>query len=61
MRMSKLSFDEAELIVLRESVHSITIKGTDAVVVGRALAKIYKAIEELAKPEVPIEPDTGKK
>lgn len=45
--VAKLSFTKQELIVIRESVHSITIKGSDAVAVAGVLTKIYKAIEDI--------------
>ena len=54
--VTKLSFTKQELLVIRESIHSITIKGTDAVIVGGVLAKIYKAIEdaEMVADETPV-------
>lgn len=45
--VAKLNFTKQELIVIRESVHSISIKGIDAVLVGSVLSKIYKAIEDV--------------
>lgn len=49
--MVKISFTREELIVMREAIHAITIKGADSVLVGNALSKIYKGLEELEKPE----------
>ena len=42
----RLMFTTNELIVIRESVHGITIKGADAPVVAGVLEKIYKGIEK---------------
>lgn len=48
--MIKVSFTKNELLVIREAMHSITIKGSDAVLVGATLEKIYKAIDDAEGP-----------
>jgi hypothetical protein len=45
----RLSLSLPELIVIRESIHSITIKASDAPLVGNLLEKIYKGIEKTSK------------
>ncbi len=47
--MYKIPFTTNELIVIREALHSITIRGTDAAIVGSVLTKVYKGIEKAAK------------
>jgi hypothetical protein len=44
-------FTTQELIVIREAIHALTIKGTDAVLVGLLLKKVYDTIEKVAKEE----------
>jgi hypothetical protein len=44
----RLTFTTNELLVIRESVHAITIKGVDAPVVAGVLDKVYKGIEKAA-------------
>jgi len=57
----KLSFTKQELMVMREAIHSITIKGSDAVLVGAVLGKIYKALDEPDKVEEPENSQSQKK
>lgn len=47
----RLNLTTNELIVIREAVHSITIKGADAPIVAGVLEKVYKGIEKAASEE----------
>ena len=42
----KISFETNELIIIRECVHKITLRGSDAMVVGNLLSKIQRGIDK---------------
>lgn len=47
----RINLTTHELIVIREAIHLITIKGIDAPIVGGLLDKVYKGIEKAALEE----------
>lgn len=51
MMRHKLTLTTNELLVIRECVHNITLKGTEAAVVGGLMEKIYKEINKAASVE----------
>lgn len=47
----KLTFTTQQLIIMRESMHAVTLKGSDAWMLGGILDKIYREIEKAIKEE----------
>ena len=52
----RLTLSTNELIVIREALHSITIKGVDSIVVAGALEKVYKGIDKARVDEEETQP-----
>lgn len=46
MMQHKLNFTTDELVVIREAINSITIKGSDSIVVGNTLSKVIGEINK---------------
>jgi len=47
----KLNFETNELIVIRDAIHTITIRAIDAPLVASVLNKVYDGIEKSQKEE----------
>jgi hypothetical protein len=52
----KLSVTTQQLVVIREALHAITIKGTDAWIVGTVLDKVYSEIAKADKKKEGVSP-----
>lgn len=51
-----ITVDTSELLIIRESIHALTIKGTDAWAVGKLLNTIYEQIAIAANTEKEVSP-----
>ena len=51
-----ITVDTSELLIIRESIHALTIKGTDAWAVGKLLNTIYEQIAIAKNAEKEVSP-----
>ena len=51
-----ITVDTSELLIIRESIHALTIKGMDAWAVGKLLNTIYEQIAIAANTEKEVSP-----